>query len=113
MKKRKIKKFGWYILSLILFIEGIIQVLEIDRPSKVYGTEIKADFEEGVYYLLASTIIFLIVYYFFETKEEKVFICKNCEEAYSEKRSQEIDSCSLCGGELVDLNGFYEKSNKS
>jgi len=67
---------------VFFFFIGSLDLLSINTYSK-FGKQI-ADFDRGLISLTLSFLILLIAKYLLKEKpEDKVYICKDCQEAYN------------------------------
>lgn len=112
MKKRwKCSKFGINALTFIFTLFGILNTLGISYYTR-YGWQ-EPTFKEGMYHLIIALLIYKIGNYICDTTEPTVYICSNCEEAYSEEDYKKEKTCIKCDGNLETLKKHYGKSNKS
>ena len=108
MKKIKCKKFGWNIVVFIFVLFGTLHILGIPFGTR-FGWE-TPNLADGLLNLGIALVIYKLVNYYYE--EAGVVKCTSCGEVFSESDVQNGD-CPKCQGKLIDVEKYYDKSNKS
>lgn len=109
MKKTKCSKTFWISGCLIFGITGITQFLGLPLWVKFKGWQ-EADISLGIVFLGTAIGIYLLYKYLCNAAH--VVKCIECGKVYSETETQ-YGNCPNCGGKLVDIKHYYDKSNKS
>ncbi len=109
MKKRKCDKYGAYIGSFFFGIIGLSNLLGLPQWVKYEGWK-EPSIPLGIIFIILSIAIYKYINKVCD--EPKIMKCKSCKEVFSELDLEE-NKCPRCDEELVEINKFYQKSNKN
>jgi len=108
MKKTKCDLSRWYIFPAISGIFGLLHLFGITFWTR-FGWQ-EPTIQEGLYWLAIAAVSYALIRHF--CAKANIVKCTSCKEVFSETDTQYKD-CPNCGGKLVEIKKYYEKSNKA
>ena len=126
-RKRYLNTVGnWYLVSLVFFIPTFISFDQLEKTGKIVVRSVVLSGNEAMFHIGAIFFICVIAFlyasfigiyglWFFKsangTKENLIpetWICTKCRNAFP-GYSVASSKCPQCGGNLEDVDGFYER----
>jgi len=108
MKKTKCDLSRWYIFPVISGFFGLLHLFGITFWTRFGWQEPSA--KKAFFWLGIAIVSYVWIKYF--CSKAKTVKCTSCGKVLSETETQ-YGNCPSCGGKLVDIKKYYEKSNKS
>ena len=108
MKKRKCVKTGWYLLSAIFSIFGVMHLLGLPIWKKYEGWQ-EPNTMTGILLLLTAFGVYKVINHLCQAP--KTLKCTSCKEVFEELLT-EGNKCPNCKGKLIDVDEYYQKPNK-
>ena len=108
MKKTKCDLSKWYTFPSVFGIFSLLHLLGIRFWTRNGWQE--PTIKEGIYWLILTIISYTFIKYF--CAKAHIVKCLSCKDVFSETNTQ-YENCPNCGGELMNIKKYYDKSNKN
>ena len=108
MKKSKCDISRWNIFVYVFAILGVLHMFDITFWTR-FGWQ-EPTIKGAIYYFGLAIISFVFIKLF--CKKANIVKCNSCGEVFSQL-DMKNEQCPNCEGNLIDVEKYYEKSNKS